>query len=551
VEQVKAARNAKKSKVGSATAAPADLVLGLHDPGLTTMLRAGLGGLAASLRAIARTQNPDHQWPAPVPLGPGEAVVEPSRITLRWGGDPEATLRALFEGSFEIRNGLIHLPGAWDPSRAWTIQLGAALQNGLKRTFLQHGQTTKKEGAARPHGFEIDDRTITVTYQPYASFKHQGVWKDVLKGLKSGSVELAGWANPGAVGRHNAFDVTEWSYGPAEALCGIFAIVGCVSLGITQSGGAGALVILEPADLVRFAEVRPRLTPDKLEDAHVAGASDAVLHVHLVLRMEQLARDRSGIAAVHGLTLRATPWASQQKSRIATVSPTSIHERTLDEYDIVARTLPVKLRVTRGKDTGEGEEGTGYFAVASALRGFIAENLAKGRRWFTGFATAVTLEKQPRFLHRYRTMKDNLGALRTEERSGLIAMTDKLEEAEKHFVRSVHVALRRRFGAIAKECEGNLATMKNRFQGERDKWRMAFAGSKTHEQIRGALADLWSRAGANRELQAHWEELLPLLRPEHWQTARDLGLVALASYQSAVETADDEENNETSGETEA
>jgi CRISPR-associated protein Cas8a1/Csx13 len=550
VAKVKPAGRPKKPKASDAKAAPAELVLGLQDPGLTTMLRAGLGGLAASLRAIGRVNNPDHPWPAPVPLGPGDAVVEPSRITLRWGQDPEATLRALFEGAFEIRKGLIHLPGAWDPARAWTIQLGAALQNGLKRTFLQHGQTTKKEGAPRPHSFEIDDRTITVTYQPYASFKHQAVWNDVLKGLKSGSVELAGWANPGAVGRHNAFDVTEWSYGPAEALCGIFAVVGCLSLEVTQSGGAGALVILEPADLVRFAEVRPRLTPDKLEDAHVAGASDAVLHVHLALRMEQFARERSGIAAVHGLTLRATPWASQQKSRIASVSPTSISERTLDQYDIAARTLPVKLRVTRGKDKGRGDEGAGYFAVASALRGFIADNLANGRRWFAGFATATTLEKQPRFLHRYRTMKDNLGALRPEERSGLIAMTDKLEEAEKHFVRSVHVALRRRFGAIAKECEGNLATMKNRFQGERDKWRLAFAGSKTHEQIRAALADLWSRAGANSELQAHWEELMLLLRPEHWQAARDLGLVALASYQSAVEPADDEENHESSGETE-
>jgi len=147
-------------------------------------------------------------------------------------------------------------------------------------------------------------------------------------------------------------------------------------------------------------------------------------------------------------------------------------------------------------------------------------------------------------LHRYRTPKDTLGALRAEERSGLIAMIETLHEAEKHFVRSIHAALKHRFGAIADECKGLAsATMKNRFQGERDKWRIAFAGAKTHEQIRAALSDLWSRGGTNSVLQAHWEDILPLLRPDQWQTARDLGLIALASYkrEGAAPGDDDEQ----------
>ena len=518
------------------------------------MLRAGLGGLAASLRAIglstAAEGEPGLEWPVPVQLGPGEAVVEPTRITLRWGSDPEATLRALFEGAFQARKGLIHLPGAWEASRAWTIQIGAALQDGLKRTFLQHGKSTDKNGSPQPHAFEIDDRTITVTYQPYRSFKHQKAWSAIVKGLKTGSVHLAGWAYPGAVERHTGLTGTKWSYNPGAALCGIFAIVGCLSLQVPQAGGASALVILEPSDLVRFAEIRPRLTPARLEDAYVAGASDAVLHVQLVLRMERLARDRPGVAAVHGVTLRSTPWASQQKSRIATVSPSSVADSVLDAYFIAVNTLPVKLIVTRGNNVGKAKPDS-YFAVASALRGFIARNLAMGRRWFDGFATATTSEKQPRYLHRYRSRQDNLGALRPEERSGLIAMTEKLEEAEKYLVRSVHTALRQRFGAIASECEGNLAAMKNRWQGERDRWRIAFSGSKTNEQIRGHLADLWSRGGANRELQMHWEELLPLLRPMHWQRVRDLALVALASYHSTADSADEETTEATSDENEA
>jgi CRISPR-associated protein Cas8a1/Csx13 len=80
--------------------------------------------------------------------------------------------------------------------------------------------------------------------------------------------------------------------------------------------------------------------------------------------------------------------------------------------------------------------------------------------------------------------------------------------------------------------------MKDRFNGERDRWRFAFAGAKTPEQIRAALAELWSRAGPNGVLRARWEVLLPLLRAEHWETARDLALVALASYQGSLANDD-------------
>ena len=124
-------------------------------------------------------------------------------------------------------------------------------------------------------------------------------------------------------------------------------------------------------------------------------------------------------------------------------------------------------------------------------------------------------------------------------------MVDYLESAEKLLVESVHTALRQRLGAIAQDMAGNPVGMKNRFQRERDHWRLAFAGAKTQEQTRAALADLWSRAGSNRQLQQGWQEILPLLHERNWMAARDLALVALASYQgrgatelAAADTAD-------------
>jgi hypothetical protein len=49
--------------------------------------------------------------------------------------------------------------------------------------------------------------------------------------------------------------------------------------------------------------------------------------------------------------------------------------------------------------------------------------------------------------------------------------------------------------------------------------------------VRFALADLWSRAGTVKELQSGWQAVVSLLQDDNWQAARDLALVALASYE--------------------
>ena len=119
------------------------------------------------------------------------------------------------------------------------------------------------------------------------------------------------------------------------------------------------------------------------------------------------------------------------------------------------------------------------------------------------------------------------------ERKGLNEMTRKIEwqdQGESTVVRAVHESLRRRYGKIAAENKGKMGAMKNRMSGEYDRWRLAFAGSKTPDQFRKAICDLFSRAGVTPVLQGEWEELLPMLDVSKWQQTRDLALLALASY---------------------
>jgi CRISPR-associated protein Cas8a1/Csx13 len=511
------------------------LAIRLHAPGMTPLLRAGAGGLAASLRSILLQAQPTAPWPSEVRLGPGTAVVEPTAIHLSWGGEaPEETLQALFQASFRLSHphGVIDLPGTRRPGQPPPPpEVAAALQDALKQTFLQHGQTTRG-GTPKTLTFTVDDQELLVRTQGYTSFVHQDAWEDVLRALRQGTTPLAGWAYPGAAERHIGLGVTKVEYTAEEALCACFAPVGCLTFKLPQLRG-GAFVALAPADLVRFAEVRPGLTPQRLADVSVAGVSDAVLTVQLAFKLESGGRHRELVSAAEAVALRSLPWNMKQKVRCAVVRPGAVPDAVLDRYEAAAAALPNRLRVLKpevgpGKGGKKKEEAPGFFVATSALRAFLTENLAAGRPWFTGFATATTADG--RFIHYYRT-RDNLGALLAEEKKGLIAMHPYLEQAEQWLVQSVHAALRQRLGRIADETRDNPATRNNRMDTERERLRLSFAGAKTPEQVRAALAELWSRAGTNRELQAHWQDILPLLRPEHWRTARDLTLVALASYQ--------------------
>ena len=530
------------------------------------------------------------------------ASVEVRRVVLSFGGQPaKETLRPLFEASFMSRppHQLIDLPGTQSPPRPSKASVLAELQRAIRTTFLQHNKTVTVAGVDLPPAprktkgmsdeeqvalkaakklatqvkkaartaarktltFEVDDRQVTIEVEGYSSFAHRDAWEEIASKLeRSGSVELAGWAYPGGAQRHIDFNATKLAYSPGQAIAACFALVGCVSLllpelevqeaGKTKFVPRGCIVVPKPADLVAFAAARPLMTPSSLEDAHVASAGDAVLRARLLLRMASVAR--ASVAGIQAVVMGKVPWDKQQKVRTATLASGDIPERVLDAYETVASRLPTKAKVwVRAGDVGaDSVEKVGYFIKPSALRGFVTDNLARGRPWFEGFATARTEDSKPRFIHYFRDKdRKNLGALFASEKQGLVTLVkEHLMGPEERLVTSIHVAIRQRFGAIANECKDNPVAMKNRFKGEREKWRLAFAGAKTHEQVRGALADLWSKAGSNSELREGWRELLPLLGEALWRTARDLALVALASYQAKGIEEEDIEDAATAGE---
>lgn len=527
--------------------------MSLFAPGMSLLHRAGLGGLACALRWIEQAAKRDIVREKDLPGAPWTNdqppwTVTTDSITMNFGAPENASefLRRLFGLAFTTRDGLICLNGQYSVAAEPQPAALAEIQNGLTLTFLQHGKTRTLAKDSTARSWRPDDSSvagITVEYKACSWFKHQEGWKELVdkKGhITSKTVDVIGPLSPGAVVRHVAFTTATKIEDPVQrALPLYFAMLGCLVISINR--GSGVLLIPEVSDLVQFARLRPQMNPSDSRGFRVASPSDAALQTHVRL----WAHEKVGVAEIptcHAVLFRPTSWASQQKSRVETVvihtsdvaqlrtfqiAMASLQPR-LVRRDTPTATSPAKKSAVKGgpKPAKSAGDASGQFWSDSIVRPLVADNLARGQPWYRNFTNLMIsidpVSKKPRRLKLYY------------EKEGLNTMIEKVEwqdEGEAAVVRAVHEAMRCRLGAIADENQKNPVARRKRSEGEFAKWRLAFAGSKTIHQFRKALCDLVSRAGTNRILREHWEQVLPWLSdPAKWQLTRDLSLLALASY---------------------
>lgn len=538
---------------------PAELTMRLFAPGMSLLHRAGLGGLACTLKAMESQLEADHlpksKLPAPFNGDVPPWEIDEHSVTLRFGKPEHAAeyLKKLFAFAFGIRrDGLIILPGQHATEPAAPVL--ADLQSGLTLTFLQHGrvrQLAKEQTTVSydPEGEGIPG--VVVQYRRCTGFKHQDGWKDFVdkKGrLVSGPIKVDGPISPGTVVRHVAYTADTAAEDPPERMLPLyFALVGCLALPVNR--GVAALLVPDVANLRDFLYDRPAMTPSKAVECQIANAADAAFQAQVRVRNNPVrsahvaARTRAVLAGselpgCYAMTFTPTAWASQQKSRVATIYVPPGDDKRLDRFGRALAHLPPRVAVRMVRETtGRGRrrpvtERPESFRTDSIVRPLIAENLALGRPWYAGFVRLMT-HIDPANGRPYR---DRLSF----ERKGLhdmIADENMWDVAgESVLVRAVHEALRSRYRQIADENETNPVAMKNRFSGEYNRWRLAFAGTKTADQFRRSLCDLFSRAGNNSVLKKYWQDLLPMLRAGTWQHARDLALLGLCSYQGRGES---------------
>ncbi|WP_417734142.1 type I-MYXAN CRISPR-associated Cas8a1/Cmx1 [Rosistilla oblonga] len=526
-----------KAKKKTTSPLPDHLEVSLSDPAMDVLLRAGIGGLATTLKEFELEVQcgkiddlPDGYWNGDPPW-----EITSSKIIFRFHDPAKVAeyFEPIFQFAFQIHAAerVINLRPVFQLSAGNTALL-AQLQRGLMLTFLQHGKSRKGAKKDEVRSIEIDGKPHQYSVRALDWFKHQDGYLDLIdkrtQGLSLKPQEIPGTLYPGAAVRHNAFaGHTKQEGNAAQLLAAYFAPIGTLALPVNR--GAAVLLVPEVHDLKAFASKRPMLTPRNYQDCLISGTGDAVLQLYTRIRGEDV-QGHLAVDAIHAYLFQPTAWASQQKSRVASERIEPLPDREFfifrfasDFFQPKRRSRTIREKAKRGEKAVERTE---YFWSTSIIRPMIAKNLASGAPWFHDFHR-LFVDRDPANGKPYR---DRLFF----EREGLIQMVQSDvwdDNGQQTLVRAVHHALRGRYGQIAKENEGSPVAMRNRFRGEYDRWRLAFSGAKTADQFRNSICDLLSRVPANKELQKHWTDVLPLLDTSGWQHARDLALLAMASYQ--------------------
>ncbi len=490
------------------------LTCDLFAPGMTPLHRAGLGGLVSTLRWIEKSL-PDEERP------PGQWTIDERSVTFGWkeaGAKP--FLDRLFSLAFQIREGLIYLPGQYGELPR-PLEVRAALHDGLLSSFYGHGKSRGRGKKSEERTYEIDEYVISLSYLPVSWYSPQRDGSsDVVKSLKK-PVEVKRHLYPGAMQRHAAYPQSLAKQGAHLVLPLWFAPVGTISLktrGKDRKKNACALLIPDLQTLSGVEYEIQGLLPETARDCQVDSVADAALQAKLRLRMRNML-DSEKIAAIRCILFYREVWNMQMTAPSMVLEvKNATTDIALDQFETAMAALPPPA-------PRQNKEG-GDFWPKSYIRPLIAENLALGRLWYADFSQLMTAQDSGS----HTPIRNYLYT----ERKGLFAMTEEIQwdhPGEEVIVRAVHEAMRCRYGRIAAENAQNRGAMKNRMTREYERQRLAFVGAKTADALRHALADLWSRAGSNSVLRKAWPQVLPLLSSEKWQLTRDLALIALASYQ--------------------
>ena len=501
--------------------------IGLFDPGMTHLHRVGLAGLYMTLK------NMDKADLASV----GHWILEPQRITLCWSKSPRSLLEPIINTAFQ-KGTHKEIKFSAHSTHMMSDIARILFHRAILQTYLQHGKTRKLSANNHPVSLNYEETTIHTTIPAISEYNHQKACDlDKLKifneeGCFNDDIPIAGWLFPGGAVRHVAFEKgTTLSCDSKSLLSLLFAPVASVYFLIWNSDREArydkrktcALVLPHVDDMESYSRCYRKYLKSPVKALYANSLGDAGLTALISLNFlgDGQISDQLNIRSCTVTAFGSVGWSKQQKSRTSCKTIRDINYDQLRLFDFALKTLGNKEFIT--------EDHTLNVRVSLA-RGLIAENIAAGRDWFNGF-------------HQLMSSK-NLAKLIFFEREGLNEMVQKASwnyEPEKLFVQAVHGALKNRYGALAGRASSRGEIVN--FEREFERVRASLMRAKNAQTLREVMAALFAHGGRNTTLQENWELLLPLFSGADWQKARDLALLALASYKGQIskpERSDDD-----------
>jgi len=464
-----------------------ELTLSIYDPNTLLPHRAGIAGLALALSAINPTNAP-LRW-----------EVTEDAVNLSWEGKDQDAVQWLLEQTYRSDQGYLEAPALNLDEQGRYI-----FSEGVMNSFLQHSKQRTREKQAVPLNFTVDDDQpqIRIDYRPVVDCYYTRGVKDAFnsKGMFKKGISLKGHHLPGLV---ECFINGAYVESPIGFLALLFLPLAC---GYYQLPGyRSALVIPEVPNLNEWVSLRRRMPSRTYKNFRSSSAGESALDF---LLREKLADDLHlfRVNYCEAYRLGNQPWDGNQSYLKQAVHRVQVNDQVLELYEVASRLLSPRVKLK--------QDGSGTWLAESRVLAWISNNLIANKSWYNGF---------------FEFRKAN--AIYPEDRGGLIIMTaEHLSTNEKVLFDAVQGA----FSAYLRE-----QILQAQKQGRpldygqvTDKVIYRLQRPGTQQQFTTALVKFLSdfRSGA---AQGNGLQIFAWLnQPGNWRTARDLALLAIATYQS-------------------
>lgn len=488
-----------------------EFTLSIFEPNTLLPHRAGIAGLALALSVLT----PDD---APITWDVSE-----DEVRLAWESSDLDAMHWLLEQTYQVKEGYLEVPAlALDQQGMYTFTAG------VTSTFLQHSKQ-RKQGTAVNKSFVIDEGQpeINISYRPLLECYYTRDFKEAFnsKGNFKPSIPLKGHHLPGLV---ECFANGAYKESPQGYLALLFLPLAC---GYYQLPGyRAALVMPEVTHLKQWVKQRQRFSARSYQNLNAqqqkllhqsygnyrtSGAAESALY--FLLREKLI--DDSRVFRVHYCEvyqLGKQPWDGNQTYLKQAVHRVHVTEEVLELYQSAYYLFPSQVRKT--------DKGEAWLAISKVLP-WIASNLIVKKPWYTGF---------------FEFRKIN----QLYERKGLIKMTQDHLTADE---RILFDAVQGGFRAYLRG-KGQQATKQGRpldYGQVTDKVIYRLQRPSTQQEFATALVDFLSQH-RSKALKAVGPQLYHWIhRESNWRQARDLALLAVATYQGKTKNddADDQPEN--------
>lgn len=479
------------------------LTLSIFDPNTLLFHRAGIAGLALALSALPSEDAPLN-W-----------KVTEDAVHLSWEGTDRDAVKWLLAQTYRINaDGYLEVPALkLDEQGYYTFT------QGVLSTFLQHSKQRSLD-APVSRTFTIDEGQpeLRIDVRPLLNCYYIDDMKEAFnsKGMFKKEISLKGHHLPGLVECFVNGPYQESPEGFLALLC-LPTACGYYKLPAQPVGGKlaarSALVIPNVTNLTHwvnrrqamsgrtYRNLRDDISETALRAFRSSGAGESALHFLLQEKtLEDAQQFRVDYCEVYQLGKQI--WDGNQSYLKQAVYRVQVSDAVLELYEAVRQLFPLQVKQ---KDNGET-----WLAISKALP-WICDNLIAQKPWYAGF---FEFRKRNKFF----------------EREGWVKMTEYLNAEEQVLFDAVQGA----FSAYLRE-----QILQAQKQGRpldygqvTDKVIYRMQRPSTQQEFATALVDFLSqfRSKAGRAAGPqiyHW-----IHREANWRQARDLTLLAIATYTS-------------------